>query len=166
MNKIYEYKLVMSYKKKSNKLKGVCVKWDNNKVFPEYTYTSGPVLSNKTLVRAKKIVIDIMKEERNKIENAFLTLAKKKYKGEKKEIRFDYETAIKRIYSTKLGAENEYCYGESDEKQIWIFKNKIPYDILVGTILHEALHYFAYFNNKEICEKDEHAVMRMLGDDC
>ena len=45
-------------------------------------------------------------------------------------------------------------------------KNKIDYPELVGTILHEALHYFAYFNKKEICEKDEHYVMRALGDDC
>ena len=30
----------------------------------------------------------------------------------------------------------------------------------------KVLHYFAYINGKEICEKDEHYVMRMLGDDC
>ena len=156
----------MSYKEKCKNIKGVGIKWDNKQVFPVYTYKSAPILSNKTLKRGKKIVIDIIKEEGKRIENAFISLAKKKYKGRKINVEFDYETAKKRIYSTKLGSENEDCYGESDENQIWIFKNKIPYDTLVGTILHEALHYFAYFNNKEICEKDEHAVMRMLGDDC
>ena len=156
----------MSYKEKCKKIKGVSIKWDKNQVFPVYTYKSGPILSNKILMRAKKIVIDILKEEGKKIECAFISLAKKKYKGKKVNIDFDYDTAIKRICSAKLGGENEDCYGESDEKQIWIFKNKIPYDTLVGTILHEALHYFAYFNKKEICEKDEHDVMRALGDDC
>ena len=156
----------MSYKEKCKKIKGVSIKWDKNQVFPVYTYKSAPILSNKTLMRAKKIVIDILKEEGEKIECAFISLAKKKYKGKKVNIDFDYDTAIKRVCSTKLGGENEHCYGESDEKQIWIFKNKIPYDTLVGTILHEALHYFAYFNKKEICEKDEHDVMRALGDDC
>jgi len=156
----------MSYKKQCNKIKGIHIKWNNKNVFPIYKYNSAPVLSNKILKRAVDIVIKILIEEKSKIEKPFKYLAKKKYKGKNIKIYFDYETAIKRVYSTKIGSENDDCYGESDEKQIWIFKNKIPYDILVGTILHEALHYFAYFNGKEICESDEHQVMRMLGDDC
>ena len=82
------------------------------------------------------------------------------------EITYDYEAAYRRVRSTKLCPMNDDCHGESDESGIWICKNKIDYPELVGTILHEALHYFAYFNNKEICEKDEHYVMRALGDDC
>ena len=36
----------------------------------------------------------------------------------------------------------------------------------VGTLLHEALHCLAMIDNKEICAKDEHQVIRELGDDC
>ncbi len=36
---------------------------------------------------------------------------------------------------------------------------------LVGTLLHEALHGAATMDNREICEKDEHQVIRQLGDD-
>ena len=68
----------MSYKEKCKKIKGVSIKWDKNQVFPVYTYKSAPILSNKTLMRAKKIVIDILKEEGEKIECAFISLAKKK----------------------------------------------------------------------------------------
>ncbi len=146
-------------------MKGVHINWGNN-VFQIYKYNSAPILSKKILTRAIYIVIKIFDEERNKIEKAFSDLARKRYRGKVINIDFDYETVYRRVYSTKISSENEYCYGESDENQIWICRNKVPYDILVGTILHEALHYFAYFNGKEICEKDEHYVMRQLGDDC
>jgi len=155
----------MTYIKEINSIKGVYLKWNSNHIFPEYKYNSGPVVSNKILSRAKKIVIDILTHERKKIENAFTFLAKR-YKDKSIKITYDYDLAYKRVRSTKLCPANEYCYGESDERGIWICKNKIDYAELVGTILHEALHYFAFFNNKEICEKDEHYVMRILGDDC
>jgi len=146
-------------------MKGVYLNWNDNCVFPEYKYNSGPVVSNKILKRAKKIAIDILINEKDKIEKAFKLLTKR-YKDKYIEITYDYEAAYRRVRSTKLCPANDYCYGESDESGIWICKNKIDYAELVGTILHEALHYFAYFNKKEICEKDEHYVMRILGDDC
>ena len=155
----------MTYKKRCNKMKGVYLKWKDNCVFPEYKYNSGPIVSNKILKRAKKIVIEILTNEKDKIEKAFKSLTKR-YKDKYIEITYDYEAAYRRVRSTKLCPASEDCYGESDESGIWICKNKIDYAELVGTILHEALHYFAYFNNKEICEKDEHYVMRILGDDC
>ena len=37
---------------------------------------------------------------------------------------------------------------------------------LLGTMLHESLHYICTFNGKDICSKDEHYVMSLLGDDC
>ena len=43
-------------------------------------------------------------------------------------------------------------------------KNKLSDAHLIGAILHESLHYLARFNNKEICEKDEHYVMELLGE--
>jgi len=155
----------MTYKKRCNKMKGVYLKWNDNCVFPEYNYNSGPIVSNKILERAKKIVIEILTNEKDKIEKAFKSLTKR-YKDKNIEITYDYEAAYRRVRSAKLCPASDDCYGESDENGIWICKNKIDYAELVGTILHEALHYFAYFNKKEICEKDEHYVMRILGDDC
>lgn len=155
----------MTYKKQCNSIKGVHLCWYNKRVFPKYNYNSGPIVSNKILKRAKIIVIKILTYERKKIENAFKFLAKR-YKDKFINMTFNYELAYKRVLSTKLCPANDYCYGESDGSQIWICKNKIDYAELVGTILHEALHYFAFFNDKEICEKDEHYVMRLLGDDC
>ena len=139
----------MTYKKQCNKMKGVYLQWEDNNVFPEYKYNSGPIVSSKILRRAKKIVIEILTNERNKIEKGF-KLLRRRYKDKYIEITYDYESAYRRVKSTKLCPANEDCHGESDDSGIWICKNKIDYPELVGTILHEALHYFAYFNNKEI----------------
>ena len=57
----------MTYKKRCNKMKGVYLKWKDNCVFPEYKYNSGPIVSNKILKRAKKIVIEILTNEKDKI---------------------------------------------------------------------------------------------------
>ena len=129
----------MTYKKRCNKMKGVYLKWNENCVFPEYKYNSGPIVSNKILKRAKEIVIEILTNEKDKIEKAFKSLTKR-YKDKYIEITYDYEAAYRRVRSTKLCPASDYCYGESDESGIWICKNKIDYAELVGTILHEALH--------------------------
>ena len=156
----------MGYRKYCNSLKGVNLKWEAQKVFPNYTYKSGPIVSRKIIKRAVEVVRRILTHERKKIEKAFKTLADIRYGHNKARVTFDYDNAYRRVLATKLCPANEYCYGESDNTGIWICKNKIHYAELVGTILHESLHYFAYFNDKEICEKDDHYVMRMLGDDC
>ena len=40
----------MGYRKYCNSLKGVDLKWEAQKVFPNYTYKSGPVVSDKVKV--------------------------------------------------------------------------------------------------------------------
>jgi hypothetical protein len=37
-------------------------------------------------------------------------------------------------------------------------------EALVGTILHESLHNIGTINGKDICEKDEHTIMKSLGE--
>ena len=39
----------MTYKKRSNDMKGVYLTWNNECVFPEYKYNSGPTVSTKML---------------------------------------------------------------------------------------------------------------------
>ena len=62
----------MAYLKEINSVKGVYLKWNNKRVFPEYKYNSGPIVSNKILTRAKKIVIDILTYERKKLKMPLL----------------------------------------------------------------------------------------------
>jgi len=155
----------MSYKKLAKELKGMHILWGTQTIFPKYKNTSGPLVSKKRINNATKIVILILKEEKNKIINAFKLLAKKKYKGENIKIKIDFESAINCVNNVKL-INNDDIYGITDGYTIWISPTKMSYDYLIGTLLHESLHYICTFNNKSICEKYEHYVMRILGDDC
>ena len=154
----------MNYKKVVKEMKGVNIKWEKGNIFPVYQNISGSYASQKRINKLKELAILVIDTERKKIENEFKQMAKKRNNIIK--IDFDYKTAFSRIRNTKLSPESEDMHGESDYETIWISKNKISDAELLGVIIHEALHYFATFNDQEICEKDEHFIMRNLGDDC
>ena len=80
-------------------------------------------------------------------------------------MQLDLKGAAGRVDNTSV-CHDESLYGESDGERIWIAKEKVNDAYLLGTMLHEALHYAARINNKYICEEDEHRVFRALGDDC
>ena len=65
---------------------------------------------------------------------------------------------------SNLITDDEGIYGESDGVQIWISSVKMSNEALIGTILHESLHNICTINDKDICEKDEHAIMVSLGE--
>ena len=48
--------------------------------------------------------------------------------------------------------------------KFWISAIKMSNEALVGTILYESLHNICTINGKDICEKDEHAIMNSLGE--
>ena len=51
----------MDYKKFSNKVKGMYIRWAGD-IFPDYRDISGPNVSHKRLQRAKPIVVLILKQ--------------------------------------------------------------------------------------------------------
>lgn len=154
----------MNYRKIASNIKGMHVIWKDNKIFPDYTFNSGSYVSQKRINKAIRVVVKILEDEENKIKKAFKELANKKYKGKKITINFDFKSSIERVKNAKVNKESDLVDGESDYYQIWINSNQISDDLLIGVLLHESLHYLATFNNKDICEKDEHYVMGLLGE--
>lgn len=153
----------MKYIKK--KLKGFKVKWKPKHIFPIYKAISGSHVSQKRINRAKNIVIEILNSEKDKIDKAFKTLINKKYKNKNIMIKYFYNSSIERVKNTRLSNESDDIDAETNDNIIWICKNKLSDSHLIGAILHESLHYIARFNNKDICEKDEHYVMKLLGEE-
>ena len=153
----------MSYKIIAKSTKGYKIKWGKG-IFPEYGNLSGPKVSQKRINRAKTIVKLILQQEKNRIEKAFNTFAKKKFYNQKVNIKVDILAAINMVDNTTLHTDDQDIYGESDGEQIWISSVKMSNETLIGTILHESLHNICTINNKDICEKDEHAVMVDLGE--
>lgn len=156
----------MKYKKLAKEMKGIHIKWEDGKIFPKYKYVSGSHVSQKRINKAKKIVLSILEEEENKIRKEFKNLLEKKFKGKYKSLKINFKLAKEKIKSAKLSKESDGLHGESNYYQIWISSNKLSDDELVGTMLHESLHFISTYDRNEICEKDEHYVMAKLGDDC
>ncbi len=50
------------------------------------------------------------------------------------------------------------------DDKVYVSAIKMSNEALVGTILHESLHNIGTINGKDICEKDEHTIMKSLGE--
>lgn len=156
----------MKYKQLAKSTKGLSIRWSDN-LFPNYRKNmSGPKVSKKRIKRCVKIVELMLDENRNRITKTFYEFAKKKFYNKSVKVEVDIDSAIDAVNNTILHTDDDALYGESDGITIWISSIKMSDEELVGTILHESLHNICTINNKEMCEKDEHAVMRQLGDNC
>jgi len=133
-------------------------------IFPDYPNTSGPYVSQRRINKLKPKVIEILNTKKSIILKGFQKLAARYEKSPV--IRLNMDAAIDKVRFARVSGESDAMHGESDDYRLWIPKNKINDTLLWGTMLHEALHYICTFNGKDICTKDEHYVMRLLGDDC
>eukprot|EP01084_Bolivina_argentea_P273644 466174_1 len=156
----------MNYKQYTKYICKWYIRWSNksNEIFPNYRNISGSIVSQKRINKAKKIVIMLLKEESKKIIKAWKQFISKRYKRKNVILKVDIKNAIKRVKTTKLQPDDDETYGEADEDMIWVTEAPLSDEGLIGTILHEALHFMATLNGKEICEKDEHSVIKVLGD--
>ena len=69
------------------------------------------------------------------------------------------------LLSVRESAERaDAIEGETDGETIWIVRG-LSRAQMVDVLLHEALHGACTLDNREICEKDEHQVIRQLGDE-
>ncbi len=155
--------IMVAYKQK-RPIKGVYVRWCTNasQIFPDYRDVSGSTVSMRRINKAKKLVIQILDTEKNIIEKEF----KKRCNGS---IKIDFNFAKEKIDTAKLSSvvkPDESVYGQTTAGTIWITPMKMSDELLIGTLLHEALHDICTVNGKIMCENDEHLVMRSLGDNC
>eukprot|EP00483_Globobulimina_turgida_P009054 UN09072 len=152
----------IDYKTYARNLKGIYIKWSKNPnhIFPDYRQVSGSHVSQKRINVAKQLVSLILRQEQRKIHRAFEEFARKKYRGKKMTLSVNIASAIKRVNTAKVKRDNDYDYGEADDENMWISACQLSDEQLVGTILHEAIHYIATFNGKDICEKDETFVLK------
>lgn len=154
---------MVAYKMK-RPMKGMYVRWYDNSshIFPDYRDVSGSVVSMRRINRAKKLVNTIIDSEQKTIEREF----RKRCTGTPK---FNFEFAKEKVNTAKLSSvvkPDESVYGMTTAGTIWITPMKMSDELLIGTLLHEALHDICTVNGKVLCEKDDHHVLRALGDNC
>jgi len=133
-------------------------------IFPKYPSTSGSYISQRRINKQKQAVIHILKTKQPQILAAFKQLAKRYRKQPKIELNIDQ--SIEKVRNAIVTYDSDELHGESDDHRMWIPAAKCNDTYLMGTMLHEALHYICTFDGKDICSENEHYVMRLLGDDC
>ena len=134
------------------------------KIFPDYPETSGSYVSQRRINKLKPKAIDIIIKNKKSILLAFKKLASRHSKNIN--IQLNLDIAVSKIENAVISRESELDWGYSDDEKIWIPIIKMNDIFLLGVLLHESLHYCCTFNGKDICSKDEHYVMRLLGEDC
>lgn len=134
------------------------------KIFPDYPETSGSYVSQRRINKLKSKAIDIIIKNKTSIQLAFKKLASRHSKNIN--IHLDLNIAVSKIENAVISRESESDWGYSDDEKIWVPIIKMNDIFLLGVLLHESLHYCCTFNGKDICSKDEHYVMRLLGEDC
>lgn len=133
-------------------------------IFPIYPNTSGSHVSQRRINKQKDNVIHILQTKKTQILSAFKQLAKRYSKPPKIELHI--QKAIEKVKNARVTYESDDLHGESDDYRMWIPSGKMNDTYLMGTMLHEALHYICTFDGKDISAQNEHYVMRLLGDDC
>ena len=144
--------------------KGVRVRFRPSMVFPDYPGTSGAQVSQRRVNRLKPTAIAVLQDRERVVFRAFQAFARRRHSDRPPKVRFDLTSALRRVEGAAVCAEG--VYGECDEERVWVAREKMNDAYLLGTLLHEALHFSTTFNGKFVCEEDEHAVFRDLGDDC
>tara|TARA_B100001248_G_C27159309_1_gene352712 strand:+ start:229 stop:645 length:417 start_codon:yes stop_codon:yes gene_type:complete len=134
------------------------------RIFPIYPKTSGSHVSQKRIDKLKQKAIEIISKNEQSIILAFRKLISRYSKHVTMDLKLD--VAIRKIKNAVVCRESIGEWGFSDEDTIWIPTIKMNDTFLLGILLHEALHYCCSFNGKDICSKDEHYVMRLLGEEC
>jgi hypothetical protein len=139
-------------------------------VFPNYSEVSGSAVGGRRLRRAKPVVLAILAREdaAAAIRRAFVGLARRRG-APGAHVAVDLAAATHKVRGAKLSSTirpDESAYGMTANGVIWITPTKMSDDMLIGTLLHEALHDVCTINGKFICETDEHRVMRALGEQC
>jgi len=128
--------------------------------------------------RFEKLYLSAPRCSQRSLQDAFGALAKNRHGGAK--VRYAWKRAEQRIRGAKFHdvLDSEAAsdtWGETTDTDIsitrghaWLYDRYT--DQLVDTLLHEALHYCAYFERptrkrvwRELSADDEHLAMRDLG---
>ena len=138
-----------------------------HRVFPVYKSNARNrrmnVVTQIRIDSLKPVAINIIETETDSLQFAFDYLGKLFYRGEP--ITLDINQSKRRLHNTRLGEVQEGFITESDEMDIVIAPGNMSDSYLLGTLLHEMIHYMGQIEGRFIDSHHEHLVMYMLGDD-
>jgi len=139
-----------------------------HRVFPIYTSNARNrrmnIITQDRIDSLKPVAIQIVEQKIDSLQFAFDFLGKLFYRG--RSVILDIDRSKRRAYQARLGEVQEGFIAESDEIEIVIAPGSMSESYLLGTLLHEMIHYMGQIGGRFIDTHHEHLVMYMLGDDC
>jgi len=140
----------------------------NDTVFPQETETTGRLVTPARLARAKFRAVRLFMQHRDDIEAAFRSFCFGQY-DKCTRVKVDMDEAIQRARRCIIDPFLEKVWGESNDEDVAVSDEFPMTDAeLVGTVMHEALHYVVRLDRgygwRDLCTRVEHEVMAFLGD--
>ena len=134
---------------------------------PEIENISRPVTAAR-LGRAKFQAVRNLMTHRDYINETFRSFCFGKY-DKCKRVKVDMDEAIQRARRCTINPFLEKVWGESNDEDVHVSDEFPMTDAeLIGTIMHEALHYVCRLDRgygwRDLCTRVEHDVMAHLGD--
>jgi hypothetical protein len=118
------------------------------------------------LASAKMKATTFFREHEQRYKDVFCRYATRKYRCKPSAVQFDSTAQSERRIREAVIVTDPSCFGRTDGITISI-SNSHPmgFDLLVGTLIHEALHCFCQVRGKWLPTAAEHHCMHILGDD-
>ena len=137
-------------------------------VFPPETENVGRPVTQVRLARAKFKAVRLLMQYRDDIKTTFESFCFVAYEKCTR-VKVDMDDAIRRARVCKIDPFLENVWGESNDEDVAVSDEFPMTDAeLVGTIMHEALHYVCRLDRgygwRDLCTRVEHEVMEFLGD--
>jgi hypothetical protein len=142
------------------------IRWKPGQVFPDYRDVSGSFVSRKRIRCLQPLAENVLRAKEAHIAAVMRNFAQRRH-GRGVCVSVDIDAAISKLRNvTFTRSSSDTAWAESDGTQIWIYRHKMSDEKLLGLLLHESLHCIATINRQDICMRDEHRILRQLGDTC
>ena len=136
----------------------------SDSVFPELRDTREVCVNSAALCIAKQYAIDRLQRHKARLEQYYTRYARRVYKRKRASVRILHDEAITRVRNARLAALAPNVLGETDGPIAIGNSITMTFDLLVSTLVHEALHNYVQVGGKHMgCER-EHCCMQQLGE--
>ena len=124
----------------------------------------GPLVTAGRLAKAKWEARHIFRDRLALSHDAFRKYAQRKYRCKPQQVSFDDSGALRRIKDAVIMSGDNNYLGETDGIEIRITRMPMSHPLLVGTLLHEAMHDWCKVRGCCMCCKKEHFCMTKIGE--
>lgn len=133
--------------------------------FPMYIETPPTKVTMGKLALAKPVAVRLLKGGSKAAKRCFTRSLARRYRCKPSSVRFSpFRVVEKRIMAAGLCCDPD-CMGQTDGEKIWVSTaHEMTFAEIVGTLVHEAMHFWCTVKGRQVPTEREHSMMLALGD--